>query len=103
MTEIPAIRDIGRRPTHPGAILLDVIEDSGISKTDAAKRIGISRQHLYDICNEKKPINPDVAARIGKSVGNGSGVWLRMQVAYDSWEADQSPDLEDVVSLVCVA
>ena len=93
-------RDPHRRPTHPGAILADAIEDVSITKLEAARRIGISRQHLYDICSEKKPINKEVAARIGKSLGNGAGLWLRMQANYDAWEADKSEDLKEVEPLV---
>lgn len=91
-----AERDTNRRPTHPGAILADVIEDIGITKKGAAERLGISRQHLYDICNEVKPISKDVAGRIGKAMGNGAGVWLRMQANLDAWEADRMTTIDDV-------
>jgi len=59
-------------------------------------RRGISRQHLYDILNEKKPVSPDVAARLGKAFGDGAGIWLRMQAAYDAWHAERSADLRHV-------
>lgn len=95
----PSLRDPHRRPTHPGAILDDAIKDVGITMVEAARRIGISRQHLYDICSEKKPINKDVAARIGKSLGNGAGLWLRMQANYDAWEADNDESLKEVEPL----
>jgi plasmid maintenance system antidote protein VapI len=42
--------------------------------------LGISRQHLHEILEEKKPVSPNVAARIG----NGPAIWLRLQPAYDA-------------------
>jgi hypothetical protein len=46
--------------------------------------LGIWRQHLYDILNERKPVSPTVAVRLGKLFGDGAGVWARMQSAYDT-------------------
>jgi addiction module HigA family antidote len=51
--------------------------------------LGISRQHLYKIMAGQAPISADVAVRMGKLVGNGAGIWLRMQATYDEWEATQ--------------
>jgi plasmid maintenance system antidote protein VapI len=51
--------------------------------------LGISRQHLYDILEERKPVSPAVAVRLGKLFGDGAGVWVRMQSAYDTWHAER--------------
>jgi addiction module HigA family antidote len=89
MTEYDAKRFPNRCPTHPGALLAEVIPPTGKSKTDIAALLGISRQQLYDILAERKPVSPAVAVRLGKLFGDGAGVWVRMQGAYDTWHAER--------------
>ncbi len=69
-----AIRDPNRCPSHPGAVLDDIIPATGKTKVEIAKLLGISRQHLYDILGERKPVSPDVAARLGKAFGDGAEI-----------------------------
>ncbi len=70
--------------THPGELLReDVLPALGKSKTEIAKLLGISRQTLYDILDEKQPVTAAMALRIGKLCGNGPDIWLAMQRAYD--------------------
>ncbi len=74
----------GLRPTHPGELLReDVLPALGRPKAEIARLLGISRQHLYDLLAERKPITVPVALRIGKLCGDGADVWLRMQQSYD--------------------
>jgi addiction module HigA family antidote len=74
----------GLRPVHPGETLReDVVPALGKSKTEIAKLLGVSRQTLYDVLNEKQPITANLALRIGKLVGGGPDIWLRMQMRYD--------------------
>jgi addiction module HigA family antidote len=88
--EYPAKRDPNRCPTHPGELLRDtVIPATGKTKTQIAELLGISRQHLYDILDQKKPVSPSTAVRLGKLFGDGAVVWLRMQAAYDTWHAER--------------
>jgi len=90
MAEYAAKRDPNRCPTHPGELLREVvIPATGKTKTEIAALLGISRQHLYDILAERKPVSPAVAARLGKLFGDGAGVWIRMQGAYDTWHAER--------------
>lgn len=97
MAEYAARRNPGRCPTHPGELLReDILPAVGMGKSEVAEALGISRQHLYDILNEKKPVSPEVAARLGKAFGDGAGVWLRMQAAYDAWQAERSVDVSKV-------
>ncbi|HWA88910.1 MAG TPA: HigA family addiction module antitoxin [Rhizomicrobium sp.] len=97
MTEYAAKRNPDRCPTHPGELLReDVLPATGLGKAEVAQALGISRQHLYDLLNEKKPVSPDVAARLGRAFGDGAAVWLRMQAAYDAWHAERSVDLRKV-------
>lgn len=74
----------GLRPTHPGEVLReDVLPALGRSKSDIAMLLHISRQTLHDLLREKQPVTPRMALRLGKLLGNGPDIWLRMQAAYD--------------------
>ncbi|MDP2621432.1 MAG: HigA family addiction module antitoxin [Hyphomicrobiales bacterium] len=90
MAEYAARRDPNRCPTHPGELLREVIPATGRTKTEIAALLGISRQHLYDILAERKPVSPGVAVRLGKLFGDGAGVWVRMQRAHDTWHAERA-------------
>src|SRR5271169_3929799 len=79
-----------RRPTHPGAILReDVLPALGLSVSEAARQLGVTRQTLHRIMAEKVSITPEMAARLGRFCGSGPGLWLRMQQAYDLWRAER--------------
>jgi antitoxin HigA-1 len=74
----------GLAPMHPGELLReDVLPALGRPKTEIARLLGISRQTLYDILNEKQPITAQMALRIGKMCGNGADIWLNLQRTYD--------------------
>jgi antitoxin HigA-1 len=99
MTLYEARRSPYRCPSHPGAVFEDLIPDLGRSKAEIARLLGISRPMLYDILGEKKPITPYMAAKIGKLIGNGPAIWLRMQAAYDAWHAEREVDVSDIPTL----
>lgn len=92
-------RPLERCPSHPGALLEDIIPATGKPKAEIARLLGISRQQLYDILGEKKPVSPAVAARLGKLFGDGAAIWLRMQAAYDAWHAEREVDLSSIPTL----
>ncbi len=74
----------GLKPVHPGEHLReDILPSLGKPKAEIARLLGISRQTLYDVLNEKQPITANLALRVGKLVGGGAEIWLRMQQAYD--------------------
>jgi addiction module HigA family antidote len=80
------------QPVHPGEILKeDVLPDLGISVTEAASQLGVTRVALSRIVNAQAAISADMALRLGDWIGNGAEVWLRMQAAYDLWQAAQKP------------
>lgn len=94
-------RNPDRCPTHPGELLReDVIPATKKAKAEIARLLGISRQHLHDILAERKPVSPEVAVRLGKLFGNGAGLWIRMQAAYDEWHAIRVVDVSDIPTLV---
>ncbi|MBW1834062.1 MAG: HigA family addiction module antidote protein [Deltaproteobacteria bacterium] len=82
-------RPLKRSPVHPGEILReDVLPTIGLSISEAARRLGISRQQLHRVLACTHPITTDMALRVGKFAGNGPDLWLRMQQAYDLWYAE---------------
>ena len=99
MTEYSAIRDPERCPAHPGAILTDILEEFPKSRTEVAKLLGISRQHLYDVLGGRKPVSPVVAAKVGKMFGGGPAIWLRTQANYDAWHAAREVDVSAIPKL----
>jgi addiction module HigA family antidote len=68
-------------------------------QAEIAQLLGISRQHLYDILRERKPVSPAMAVRLGKLFGDGAGVWVRMQAAYDTWNAEREEDVSKIPTL----
>lgn len=80
-----------KRPTvHPGEILReDILPALGLSVSEAARRMNISRQQLHRILACTHPVSTEMALRIGKFAGNGPGLWLRMQQAYNLWHAEK--------------
>jgi antitoxin HigA-1 len=87
MTEYTANRP-NRAPTHPGAILReDVLPALGISITEMAHDLRVTRQQLHRVLAEDAGISPEMAVRVGKLCGNGPDIWLAMQQAHDLWYA----------------
>ena len=80
-----------RAPTHPGSILREITFPAmKVTISRAAREMSVSRQSLHKILAGKRAITPEMAVRLGKFCGNGPGLWLRMQVAYDLWSAEQT-------------
>lgn len=87
-------------PAHPGEILReDVLPALSISKTAMAGALGISRQTLYDILNEKQPVTAEMAVRFGKLFGNGAGFWINLQRAHDLAIAERTVDVSGIPTL----
>ena len=92
----------GLRPTHPGEILReDVLPALNVTKTRFAELLRVSRQTLYDLLGEKQPVTPQMALRLGRLLGNGPDIWLRMQGAYDlaTQAKAMAPELEQIRTL----
>lgn len=77
-----------RMPTHPGALLReDILPALGLSITQAARDLKISRQVLHQILAERVAVSPTMALKLGRLAGDGPDAWLRMQNAHDLWRA----------------
>ena len=95
-----AKRGKNRCPTHPVELLREqIIPATGRTKAEIAGLLGISRQHLYDLLQERKPVSPAIAVRLGKLFGDGAGIWTRMQDAYDTWHAERTEDVSHIPTI----
>jgi antitoxin HigA-1 len=84
------IRKRGLPPMHPGELLREeILPALDRLKTEIAKLLGVSRQTLYDILDERQPVTPIMALQLGKLRGNGSGLWLNLRKRYDLQYAEQ--------------
>lgn len=83
-----------RKPTHPGEILReDVIKPLGLTVTQAAKDLGVSRKTLSELINQRAALSPEMALRIAKATHTSPESWLNMQTKLDLWNALQhAPD-----------
>ncbi len=89
-----------RAPSHPGALLRDVVlPELDITQGEFADRLGVSRRTVSEILHERRPVTPDMAIRLGKLLGNGAGLWLRMQQAVDVWTLEQQGDYAHIQQL----
>ncbi len=95
-----SLRNPNRRPTHPGAILReDVLPALKMTQKEFADWIGVSRLTVSDVLNEKRTVTPDMAMRLGKALGNGPEIWLRMQQTLDLWDLTQRGGYEEIKTL----
>ena len=80
-------------PPHPGlSVRHDCLEPLGLSVTEAAKRLGVSRKQLSDVLNGRSGISPEMAIRLDKAFGGGAETWYRLQAAYDLARAMKKAD-----------
>jgi addiction module HigA family antidote len=78
-------------PPHPGEVLRDTVlrEDGGISVTEFAKRLGVSRVALSRVVNGRAAVSAELAIRLAAALRGSAESWLQMQVAYDLWHAQK--------------
>ena len=73
-----------KNPPHPGlSVRHDCLEPLGLSVTEAARKLGVSRKQLSDIVNGRAGISPEMAIRLDKAFGGGAETWYRLQAAHD--------------------
>ena len=92
-----------KNPPHPGlSIRHDCLEPLGLSVTEAAKKLGVSRKQLSDVVNGRSGISPQMAIRLDKAFGGGANTWYRLQAAYDLAQAMKQADQIKVERLSAV-
>ena len=80
-----------KNPPHPGRIVRqECIEALGLTVTEAARALGVTRQALNNLVNLKAGISPEMAIRLSKAFGGSPEVWLGMQMAYDLAQIEKS-------------
>ncbi len=73
-----------KTPPHPGRIVRqECIEPLGLTVTDAAKHLRVTRQALNNLVNERAGVSPEMAIRLSKAFGSSTEVWLGLQLDYD--------------------
>jgi len=86
-------------PPHPGEVLQDtVLGEAGLSVSQFAKKLGVSRVALSRVVNGRAAISADMALRLAAALGGSAESWLRMQATYDLWRASKKrrPRVEPV-------
>ena len=82
-----------KNPPHPGmSVRHDCLEPLGLTVTDAAKVLGVSRKQLSDIVNGRAGISAEMAIRLDKAFGGGAETWVRLQAAYELAAARKTAD-----------
>ncbi|MEJ0046444.1 MAG: HigA family addiction module antitoxin [Rhodospirillales bacterium] len=82
-----------KQPPHPGlSVKHDCLEPLGLTVTQAAKLLGVSRRQLSDLVNGHAGISPEMAIRLDKAFGGGAETWHRLQSAYDMAQALKHAD-----------
>ena len=86
-------RDPRRAPTHPGALLReDVLPALGMTQTELAKRLDVSRVSVSELLHERRSLSPEMASRLARLLHGAPEIWLRMQAARDLWEIEQDAE-----------
>jgi antitoxin HigA-1 len=74
-------------PPHPGGIVRrQCLEPLGLTITEAAEGLGVTRQTLSDLVNERAGVSVEMAIRLSKGFGSSPETWLALQMAYDLWQ-----------------
>jgi addiction module HigA family antidote len=87
--------DAGFPPPHPGEYLReDILPALGMSVKSLAAHLGVARQSLSELVNERRSVSVEMARRLGKGFGNGARFWLALQMQRDLWEAAQGSEVD---------
>jgi addiction module HigA family antidote len=77
-----------KNPPHPGlSVRHDCLEPLGLSVTEAARGLGVTRQALSELVNQRTGLSVEMAIRLSKAFGSSPETWLGLQMAYDLWQA----------------
>ncbi len=80
------------KPSHPGGVIKDWILPEGITITKAAKLLGVSRQSLDALVNERRSVTPEMAIKIETVFGSTAKLLMALQISYDLYQVEQRRD-----------
>ena len=87
-------------PPHPGEVLRDLcLEPFGLSVTETANALGVSRKTLSAVLNGRAGISPEMAIRLSIAFDTSAESWLQQQLHFDLWQAEQHRGELDVKKL----
>lgn len=85
-------REPERPPTHPGYWVGMELEELGLTITEAARRLHVSRRSLSELVNERRAVSPEMALKLGHFFGTGTEIWMNMQTRFDHWEVEHDQE-----------
>jgi addiction module HigA family antidote len=101
MKNNPNGKKIGLPPIHPGEFLReDILPETGLSVSAAAKALGVSRQMLHEILAERKPLSAVMCLKISRPFGSSPEMWMRLQASYDLKKAARDKKVMERVGSV---
>jgi addiction module HigA family antidote len=77
-------------PAHPGEVLREYLPET-MTVTEAAERLGVTRQALSALLNGRSGVSAEMALRLSQALGTSAEMWINMQAAYDLWEVRRRP------------
>ncbi len=92
-----------RIPTHPGEMLLEeFLKPMGLTQSSLAEAIHVPYQRVNEIINAKRGVTPSTALRLGRYFGNSAGFWMKLQLRWDLYHAQQkeTAEIEKIKPLV---
>ena len=86
-----SLRNKKMKPSHPGELIKEIIlPELGITQSEFAKKLAVSRRTVNELLNKHRPITQDMAIRLSRLIGSSPSFWLRMQQAVDLWLLEHS-------------
>lgn len=80
------MNEIHYTPVHPGEVLKDELEETGLTQAALAKHIGVLPKTINEICRGKRGISPEMAMKLSRALGGSPRFWLNLQ---NNWEISQ--------------
>lgn len=91
-------------PLHPGVVVKDILIDStGLTISEAAERLGVTRTTLSRLLNQHAGISPEMALRLSRLLNTSIEMWINLQSQYDIWNVRQHADNINIVPLEKIA
>lgn len=85
-------------PLHPGVIIKDVlIEHTGLTISEAAERLGVTRTTLSRLLNQHAGVSPEMALRLSRLLNTSIDMWVNLQSQYDIWHVKQNAKNIDMI------